>query len=575
MTSSLSRLSVLLAFALAGAPQLAQAEAVSVTLAVVKPSVSCASLRSTDLTKIGGAGSAVTAATETTSDGIKVCSVEGTLAPSISFQVLLPTESWTQRYLQVGCGGLCGQITLRSGASDGCKVFNAGGFVMAATDMGHSGGITDDGSWGLDAQKRIDFAYRAQHLTSVAAKALLKAFYGQAQKYAYFNGCSDGGREALMEAMRFPDDFNGVIAGAPAMLFQVQNTLYHAWQAVANTGANGRVILLADRLPILHKAVIAACDALDAANDGLIANPAACTFDVATISCAAGATDTSACLTPAEADVARKFYDGPRDPRSGARLTAGQPQYGSELDWAGVYVANTADGALMSAQAALPAIRYLAFEKPRADATLASFPFTVATLEALRPRHPFFDATNADLSAFQKSGGKLILWHGLADPHISPANTLSLHQAMIAQMGAQAVAGFERLYLLPGVAHCGNGQGPSNLDLLTPMMAWVESGAAPDAVMTRSASQASSFGAPQFGGKTPAGAAQGGMPPLPKSALPDMTRPGYPYPVMARYKGTGDIHDASNWEKGDAAEMVRLRDWPGSDLFAVYSFTDK
>ncbi|WP_321968946.1 tannase/feruloyl esterase family alpha/beta hydrolase [Paraburkholderia tropica] len=537
-------------------------------LTVVKPATSCTALADVDLTAIGGKGSRITGATETTSDGIKVCSVKATLAPAINFQVLLPTGTWTQRYMQLGCGGLCGQISLTVGAADGCKVYNNVGFVMAATDMGHGGGMGNDGSWGTDPQKRIDFAYRAHHLTAEAVKKLIRTFYGQPQKYAYFNGYSDGGREALMEAMRFPGDFNGVIAGAPAMLFQVQNTLYHGWQAVSNTGDDGKVTLLSNRLAILHNAVLAACDTLDGARDGLIADPAACRFDVASITCPAGVTDTSGCLTSAEAAVVRKFYDGPIDPKTGAHLTAGQPQYGSELNWAGVYVADKADGTLASSAAALPAIRYLEFEKTHPNATLASFQFTESTLHALRHLHPFYDATNADLSAFRRAGGKLILWHGLADPHISPANTVSLHKALVAHMGQKVVDGFERLYLLPGVAHCGNGQGPSNLDLLTAMMAWVEGGVAPDAIMTRTAKAASSFGAPNFGG-TDASKQASTQSATSQSTLPDMTRPVYPYPAIARYKGTGDVYDAANWEKGGPEEMVRLRDWSGSDWFGV------
>ncbi len=188
----MSRLSLLSA-AILGTIHMAPLPATAQTgagLSIVTPVMSCADLGATDLTGIGGEGSAVTAAEETTSDGIAVCSVTGRLAPTINFQVLLPRESWTQRYLQVGCGGLCGRITLRSGASAGCRVLNDGGFVMAATDMGHSGG---DESWGLDPVKRADFAYRAQHLTAEAAKALIADFYGQPQQYSYFNGCSDGG----------------------------------------------------------------------------------------------------------------------------------------------------------------------------------------------------------------------------------------------------------------------------------------------------------------------------------------------------------------------------------------------
>lgn len=556
---------------LAGLPQLSQAQEVPKMLRAVKPTASCASLTSVELESIGGDGSAVTLAAETTSDGIKVCSVEGKLAPEVHFQVLLPTETWRQRYLQVGCGGLCGSIALRSGVSDGCKLFNDGGFVMAATDMGHSGGLSDDGSWGLDRQKRIDFAYRAQHVTAEAVKKLIKAFYGQQQKYAYFNGCSDGGREALMEVMRFPDDFDGVIAGAPAMLFQVQNTLYHAWQAVSNSDAAGRIILTSDRLPILHNAVVAACDALDGASDGLIANPAACGFNIATITCNADTTDTSTCLTPAETEVARKFYAGPRDPRTSAHLTAGQPLYGSELNWAGVYVADSADGKPMSPMVALPVIRYLAFPEFLPDQTLQTFAFSATTLEGLRARHALYDATNSDLTIFARHGGKLILWHGLADPHIAPANTVALHKAMIAHMGQKTVEDFERLYLLPGVSHCGNGEGPGNLDLLTPIMAWVENGAAPNAVMTHTANKSSNFGAPAFGGQErPMGA-----PKDPAPTLPAMTRPVYPYPVVARYTGQGDVHHAANWVDDGPVETVHTHEWLGADLFAPYAFSDE
>ncbi|SLN26062.1 Tannase and feruloyl esterase [Aquimixticola soesokkakensis] len=545
-------------------------------LAVVPPVISCAALMDVDMTAIGGEGSAITAAKEGTSGDVAVCAVEGTLAPQINFEVVLPLETWTQRYLQVGCGGLCGSITLRSGASNDCAILNDGGFVMAATDMGHSGGFSDDGSWGENTDQRKDFAYLAQHLTAKAAKLLIANFYGQAQAYAYFNGCSDGGREALMEAMRFPEDFDGVIAGAPAMLFQVQNTLYHGWQADANTDENGQIILLSDRLPILHDAVVAACDPVDGATDGLISDPSACLFDLDTITCAAGASDTSACLTPAEADVARRFYEGPIDATTGAHLTAGQPQYGSELNWAGVYVADSRDGALMSTMAATPVIKYLAFDPARPDATLADFDFSEETLNDLRARHTLYDATNTDLSRFEAAGGKLILWHGLADPHISPANTLALHSGMIAQMGAETVDGFERLYLLPGVGHCGNGEGPSNLDLLTPMMAWVENGTAPQAVMTTSSSTTTSFGAPQFAGSEPTGdAAPKGALKQAASRLPDMTRPVYPYPFTAVWDGSGDVYDAAHWSQGEAAQIVHLRDWPGADFFAPYAFTDE
>lgn len=542
-------------------------------LPAVAPVAGCASLAGTDMVAIGGEGSRITEAVETTSDGIPVCSVTGTLAPEINFQVLLPLESWTQRYLQVGCGGLCGSITLRSGASAGCQVLNDGGFVMAATDMGHSG---NDGRWGLNEKQRADFAYLAQHLTAEAAKTLIAAFYGQPQQYSYFNGCSDGGREALMEAMRYPDDFDGVIAGAPAMLFQVQNTLFHGWMARSNyddqRGAR-EVVLTSKKLPALHAAVLAACDGLDGVEDGLIAEPALCDFDPHRISCPADAPETDQCLTGRQAETVRKFYAGPRDAESGAYLTAGQPVYGSELEWQGVYVADDAESALFSEVIVDPVLKYLAFDPPRPDMTLADLRFTEATLNDLQPRHPLFDATNPDLAAFSAGGGKLIMWHGLADPHIAPANTLALHNRIAETLGADTAADFERLYLLPGVGHCGGGQGPGNLDLLTPMMAWVEDGIAPDAIMTASEGAPSDFGQPEGPGDED-GARHPQRLDLGVTPLPAMTRPVYPYPHVARWSGEGDPNDGANWTKGPAAEIVTLRDWPGVAFFTPYQFID-
>jgi hypothetical protein len=540
-------------------PVLAQAD-----LSTVAPVIACADLAGLDLTGIGGAGSAVAAAEETTSDGIAVCSVTGTLAPTVNFQVLLPTATWTQRYLQVGCGGLCGNIRLRSGASAGCQVLNDGGFVMAATDMGHSGMGAD---WGLDDGLRADFAHRAQHVTALAAKALIAAFYGQDPAYSYFNGCSDGGREALMAALRYPDDFDGIIAGAPAMLFQVQNTLHHGWLARSNMGADGRAILLSAKLPALHAAVLAACDGLDGLEDGLIAQPALCAFDPVAIQCGAGV-DEAACLTEAEVAVVRSIYDGPRDP-SGVALTPGQSLPGSELDWQGVFVPDDAGMPPFSKIIAEPVLQNLAFEPPRPDMSLADLEFSLATLEALRARHRQIDATSPDLSVFAGAGGKLILWHGLADPHIAPANTLALHKAMIDTMGATEVTGFNRLYLLPGVAHCGGGRGPSQLDLLTPMLAWVETGTAPEAILTATTADASTFGQPdgvEGGGPNGPPAADLGVAPLPPKS-----RPVWPWPATAAFSGSGDPTGAAAWVRGPDAEIVALRDWAGADFFAPYT----
>lgn len=243
----------------------------------------------------------------------------------------------------------------------------AGGFAVASTDMGHQGA---GGEFGRDSQKRADFAHRAVHLTAVAAKALIRSFYGREPAYAYFTGCSGGGREALVEAQRCPGDFDGILAGA-AMNFQVQNGLYHAWQARSNTGPDGKAILLAGRLPVLHDAVLTACDALDGRADGLVSAPGACRFDPASVQCRA-IQDGTTCPTPEEVAVVRRLYDGPRDPAIGERLTVGGPQPGSELAWADVFVPRSAEAPIMSERFALDALRTLIFETdPPAGFTLA------------------------------------------------------------------------------------------------------------------------------------------------------------------------------------------------------------
>ena len=524
------------------------------------------------MTAIGGAGSMIDSAAEGTgAQPGAVCIVTGTLAPAIKFRVELPITSWTQRYLQTGCGGLCGNLNINIGAADGCPNVDQTGFVVASTDMGHEG---MDGDFGRDPQKRADFAYRGVHLTALAAKALIRAYYGQPERFSYFSGCSDGGREALVEAERFPTDFNGIVAGAPAMNFQVQNGLYHGWQARSNTGDDGRAILVADRLPILHAAVLKACDGLDGQVDGLLSAPSLCHFDPMTIVCRAGQ-DPSTCLTPAEATVAERFYNGPRDPKTGARLTPGGPQYGSELAWAGVYVPQKAEQPIFSAIIANWSMGNLIFPSGE-PTTIARLHFDEATFDKLRARHPLFDATNPDLSAFTRRGGKLILFHGWADPHISPINTIAYFDAVRQQMGAAAAGAFMRLYLMPGMYHCSGGEGPSQFDLLTPVMAWVENAQAPGAIVTRTADtgpgsmsdRSGEPGASRLAADADHRGPPPGMPPAPADVIA-RSRPVYPYPYIAAYSGHGDTNNSANYRRGKSVEVAVPR-WMGSNFYEPY-----
>ncbi|QQC66990.1 tannase/feruloyl esterase family alpha/beta hydrolase [Paraburkholderia ginsengisoli] len=530
-------------------------------LAVVNPVVDCSKLASVDITDIGGAGSSITSATVTaaTVNGATVnfCTVKGTLAPSNTFEVALPVGTWTQRFAELGCGGLCGNLsdpTKQSSFSFSytCPLVQQGGFVTAATDMGHSG---QDTSWASDPQKQADFAYRGQHITTLAAKKLIKAYYGQAQKYSYFIGCSDGGREALMAAQRYPTDYNGIVAGAPAAHFQIQNSLYHGWSVESNstTGTSlGNAVLYADKAQVLHKAVVAACGGTSGAPDGLLTDPRTCHFDPATIQCANGATSTANCLTAAEVTTATRIYSGPTDATTGERMLAGSPQYGSEANWVGVEVptTNSTDApvptkGLFSYNIVTGAYNLIFTGSPSMP-NIDTFGYHDASFYTnfLQANHPLNDATNPDLSAFKSAGGKLILWHGWADQHISPLFTIAYYEAMQSTMGESNVNDFARLYVVPGVGHCGGGEGFPNIDLVSQVTGWVEQAKAPNSVMTYQTDSNNAVTA---------------------------SRPVYPYPAIAKYTGSGDWHSGSNYTQAAAVYTAKTPAWAGSSFYKPYA----
>jgi feruloyl esterase len=513
-------------------------------LKAVAPVVSCESLAGADLSSAAQAPVKISAARVIPSPVGQFCRVEGVIAPAIGFEVDLPMDGWRQRYLQTGCGGLCGMTATNISHAGGCELALRGGLVVASDNMGHAGGPgVVEGAFGEDPQKRIDFAYRGNHVTALVAKRLIKLFYGQGPRYAYFSGCSDGGREALIEAQRFPEDFDGIAAGAPAMNFQVQNSFYHAWQYHANTRADGSHILLKAKLPILHQAALTACDALDGLRDGLISDPRACHFDIKTVQCASDQGDASHCLTAEEVRTASLLYAGPTD-AAGRHFTIGGPQPGSELAWAGVYVPETADGRLMSGEISRAASQYLIFPAvAAADGDIQQFAFTEANFARLAALHPLYDATDTDLAPFQRHGGKLILWHGWSDPHISPINTIAYYDAVKRLLGADKTDAFARLFLFAGMYHCDGGDGFSQFDVLTPLMAWVESARAPNMILAAQVAQRPA-GPPPMG---PPPNAQD-RPPLPRPDRPvSATRPIYPYPMVAKYTGQGSDKEAANF----------------------------
>jgi pimeloyl-ACP methyl ester carboxylesterase len=490
-------------------------------LAAVKPVMKCADVTGLDLSGVTDGSVSISSASVVTSGSAPYCEVKGTISPANTFVVRLPTQGWTQRYVQTGCGGLCGSTNIDYGKGADCKPVTDGTVASATTDMGHQGSGDPMGSWAANnPQAQIDFAYRGVHATSQVAKALIAKFYGQAQQYAYFVGCSDGGREALMEAQRYPDDFDGIVAGAPAANMVVQNTFHHTWNVVANRRANGQYILLADKLPLIHQAVLDACDDLDGVTDGLITDPRQCHFDPKTLICQTGQ-DSSTCLTSAQAAVVQKLHDGATDGQGRYLEQKGSHPWGSELLWT-LFVPSEQGGFNFSETiAALPFSRYLAYyNTANPDWQLSDLKFTNASFWKTMQTSAYLSATNPDLSAFKKHGGKLLLWHGWNDQHISAAATLNYYHALQQTLGAGRTQSFVKLYLFPGVGHCGGGEGPDSFDLLSPMMAWVERGVAPHKIV---ASKVDDAGATT------------------------RTRPVYPYPLVASYKGSGSTDDAANF----------------------------
>ena len=526
------------------------------SLPVVQPSGDCSALTQQDFSAQVGAGVRITSARSENSPKGSYCKVAATISPDIRVQIALPASHWTQRFLQVGCGGLCGSINLRLSNTAGCTPAMNGEFVVAATDMGHSGSMMDAG-WADDPQKRIDFAWRANHLTALLAKAVIKAWYKQPPKYSYFMGCSDGGREALMEAERFPGDFNGISAGAPAALFTVQNSFFHGWSVVANQRADGSAILLKDRLEFIHRTALAHCPTLSGVNDGILQNPYACHFSPSWFKVCKSGESSSSCLTAEELSVVSRYYEGASD-GDGHKYVLGGFPIGSELRWP---VPATADAASPSESMVLPALQSVLLAPGHSKITsMKDFPLTAANFKRVNEYAPLYNATNTNLSAYRHQGGKLILWQGLADDSISPVISQAYYRGVVKTLGQQATDSFLRFFLLPGVGHCSGGDGYDQVDLLTPLVAWTEQGKAPVQLITGKSLHPQSMmpAAPpahaKAGSKAPANEAQfhgiqrQGVPYASPVPALKATRPVYPYPYIAVYTGHGSTNDAANYK---------------------------
>jgi hypothetical protein len=490
-----ARISGLLALAaatVAGSMVAMENEAFAVDAGVIPPVMSCEALANFDFTPLDAR---VTAAATVTRNGHPFCDVKGYISPVTQFEALLPTETWRGDYLQQGCGGLCGKADVSlddpsrtSGYQAPYAPLQNGEIAVAADDEGHETPTNADGLWARnDLRLRAVFGYSSEHQLARAMKAVIRAFYGRKPTYSYFSGVSDGGREALVLAQRYPADFDGIIGGAPANNWAPLAGLVGPWVAAANRNAQGGQILTAEKLPALHAAVMAAC----ADENGAINDPRACTFDPASMRCPAGS-DQPNCLTEDQIRVVRDEYRGPSDKEGRGLFDGGEP-YGSELAWAGWLVMPAADAAAPAdTYAAIIGLAYLnelAFwPNAEGNASLGAVPFTAEMRQRLEQLGGIYNATDPDLSAFRANGGKIIIYHSWADQAIPPFATIDYYRAVAAQAGGlPAAQSFSRLYMIPGLYHCPCGQPvdgdpATTVQFMPALVAWVERGEAPASI---------------------------------------------------------------------------------------------
>lgn len=426
------------------------------------------------------------------------CRVAATLTPTsdsdIRVEVWLPITNWNGKFQAVGNGGWAGVISY-SAMADAIRA----GYATASTDTGHtsSGGVFAFGH----PERLIDFAWRSEHEMTIKAKAVVEKFYGSGPRLSYWNGCSTGGRQALKEAQMFPNDYDGIIAGDPA-----NRTALAMW--IAHAVKDPVSYIPPDKYPIIHQAALAACDAQDGVKDGLISEPTKCSFDPGVLLCKGA--DSPSCLTAPQVTAAKKIYAPAVNPRTRKELSPPLVP-GTELGWG--------DDAGQKPNAnILDQYRYVVFKDPNWD--WKTFDFDGDATRGDLPENLIMNATDPHLEPFFSHGGKLLLYNGWSDPRVPALQTINYYQSVVDAVGGNAKASNSvRLFLAPGMGHCGGGGGPNVFDKVGPLEQWVEHGNAPDHLIASHI----------VSGKV------------------DRTRPLCPYPQVAKYEGTGSIDEAANF----------------------------
>ena len=487
------------------------------------------------LLRIPDAATAITAVESVPAAGTlpAYCRFRGLTAPQINFELRLPAQNWNGKLLMQGCGGMCGWLNM--GATEDALERH---YAVVNTDMGHAGPPAV-ALWAHDNRSaELDFAYRSTYTTAVVAKAIVEQFYRQPAKRAYFNGCSTGGRQGMLAAQRFPELFDGIIAGAPVFNQTGVGMLHLLWSARANVDAAGKPILSAAKLRVVREGVLAACDRLDGVADGVIPDPRACGWKPESLACDANRSGVD-CLNAGELGALRRLYDGASN--STGRLTfagGGGLTLGSEYAWVPMFVNEAGRHGVIIESPSLveQLVQYKVFYvDPGATATMFDFDFE-RDVPRLALTEYFYNAQNPDLRRYKARGGKLLLYHGWDDTEVTPGYSVDYYETATRTMGGSAATrDFFRLFLVPGMGHCRRGVGADAIDYLSYLERWVENGEAPDSMLAHKLVKEQSYlglPRPRF--------------PLPPADY-QWRRPVTAYPEIAVFTGAGDWRDPQAW----------------------------
>jgi feruloyl esterase len=431
------------------------------------------------------------------------CRVAATLTPTgdsdIKMELWLPVSGWNGKFQAVGNTGWAGTIPYSAiGAALGT------GYAASGTDTGHTG---SNAEFALGhPEKVIDFGYRSIHEMTVQSKIILSAFYGSPAKYSYYNGCSQGGRQGLAEAQRYPEDFNGIIAGASA----IDQMRTHGARMVLSLQVNKNPdsVIPRTKYAMINTAVLNACDALDGVKDDVIENPEKCKFDYAKLTCKAG--DAADCLTKGQVESAKVMTSPLKDPKTGKTLSFGHLMPGSELGWATL-------GGPQPLGLSVSGMQNIVFQDRNWDAAKMDVSADVeraaqAGGDALATRDP-------NLKPFFERGGKLLMYHGWSDPQVTPLNSVDYYENAVKVVGKRLASTSIRLFMMPGVNHCSGGPGTDTFDKVKVMEEWVEQGKAPSRIVASHST----------------------------AGEVDKTQPLCAYDQTAKFNGSGDPNDAANF----------------------------